>query len=379
MDRTTLLVILFFCISTTIVVGTWLFRLGKRRGWWGVTPAAGQPPYYKAHPVKFGLWTVAILWLLAVGHLLIWGILIEAPKAAIGYTLRTVRGPEAVAIPQGKSVGGPLRWSQNAKVNLKATVTTEDTYNGRYFVGPVPPGSHADLKFFPLGEVGSGENYLVENPEAGDFQSSTLLRQGATEKHGVSGSVFPLPLVSMGETKIRIKNVMGMSGGMPNIAPYYVQVAGAITPRLRIEKIEPADTHQYLLEVGANTAGMMELPKSFKWLWIVPVHHSCYQSQFLGNTIPATGLYYEEAQKLVQAAPSVLGKSVQFLGNGYDETQKFQAILLERNGERTVLSQAVLLQAGEANGPISLRLNIPTEQSFSQFVRPAKIIVGVQL
>ncbi len=287
---------------------------------------------------------------------------------------------EARALPQGKSVGGPLRWSDNAKVNLRRRVTTEKSWDGRYFVGHTPPGSWTDFRFFSLAEKNPSSYYLVSNPEPSEISSETLLQRSATREYKVSGSVFHLAALSnAGQEELRMKNVSGLQQGSPTMSGYYVQQLNR-HEHLSVERIDPSDTFQYELEVGSDMVQILELPKSFKWLWIAPVHHGCYESYFLDKRVPAAGISYEEALAAVQASEPVLQEYLQLPAKRFREDFRFQAILLERDGQTSVLSEALLLQQSNVSGStMAIRLNIPSDDAIARVIKPAKIIVGVQL
>ncbi len=383
MDWTTLAVIFFFCAATLIIVGIWLVRVGKRRGWWGVTSTGGgQPPYYKAHPVKFGLWVFFGIWLLAVGHLAIWGLVVELPKSSINYTRSIMQGSAVPTAPQGKNVGGPLRWSPNATAHVRNRVNREKLSNGSCFAGIIPPGSAVQATYAAYTSNRTGWNaFLIDFTSSKSFLQPEVLRHEGATKEGAPVGILAMPdLASRGRYENRFSNETGLQNANgPQLLECYIQTAGQHPDAVMVEHKEPNDVVQYVVDVGANETSFA-IPQGFKWLWIVPVHHCCYQSKLLGNTVPSTGTYYEEALRLVEAAPNVVRSKVQLLGDGYDEKEKFQAVLLEQNGVTSVLSEGVLLGGGNASeGSLSIRLNIPKNQEFSQFVKPAKIIVGIQL
>lgn len=363
---------LAYLACTKLGIGTLFTRMSGR--------APGFRAWVKANP----WWTVGIavvLWVCLTNWPITSSVLAYITTGPVKGVFSTREGPvqhDPSAITQGKSVGGPLRWSTDAKVKLRNRVNPEKVdARGVYFVGIIPPSSWTDVVFSSYEGGKSWNAFLIDIRRTRRFlDSSTLQLISPTAKDVPSGVIHSAQLAKTGKELKYLKNFPHQH----ELCEVYGQLTGHFPDSIDVDvEKKPENLSQYELQVGVDEVIVIP-PSNFKWLWIAPVHHQCYQSKFLGVAIPSKGMYVEEAQRLVSQHQPTLRAAPELVGDGYDEMMPFQAILLEQGGTMDVLSEAVLLQREDTRGPISLRLNIPKgEQASALVTAPAKVIVGIQL
>ncbi len=374
----------------TIWLGTILVQ---RTGEVQALPRQQTKPHILIRSIRNHPWVTACiivflpLWLIVVQ----WGV----QKWFSGMVYATVGTTETVStvhpLPPLKSVGGPLRWSDNAKVQNRNRVNREKLdQNGVCFAGIIPPGSFVQATYVAYTPNRTHwDAFLVDFTSSQSFLPPEALGQHATTREGVPVGILSMPqLTSQGRYENRFSNETGMrNGDGPQILECYIQTTGQGPDAMMIEHKEPSGTFQYLVDVGGDAVSVT-LPESFKWFWIAPVHHKCYQSHFLGEPVHTTGISSEEAQRITATYPNAMVRdrisSIITTGiieeYGYCEDHEFQAILIERNGNASTLCEAVLLQQSEMqSGTLNVRLNLPNDKNLSGYVQPAKIIVGIQL
>lgn len=389
-------------IALVIAIGIWRFIITLIPIIpipWVKTPTPqpqGQPVIIVPVPKKSSAWKTTLMWaaviLLCLAFLpqlvgagkwaLTW--VVSGPDELFRGTPRHEWGigshPVQPIISQGKNVGGPLRWSNDAKVRVRSRINQENLDDNRScFVGVIPPASWMDTTFVTYSEgVASWKAFLVDRTSMRNLPSSGVLNNRASLKERVRDvAMVHLPGLTNGREEKRLENTLPQSAS--RVVECYVQFDGGPTA-LHLDIKEPSDTFQYELEVGPEAVQITGLPQSFKWLWIAPVHHGGYQSYFFDRVIPSSGIPYREALAIVQANEPILQEYLQLPTKRFQEDLPFQAILLERDGATSVLSEAVLLQQGDVKGSsISLRLNVPNDESVSRLIKPAKIIIGIQL
>ncbi len=363
--------------------------------------------YYRNHLTPIWGWIEKNRWWTTSIVVLVWcaltffqeamgvvGVFFGSPIRGVAKAFGTT--PEKSAknsdiLPQGKSVGGPLRWSNNASAQNRNRVNREKLdQNGVCFAGIIPPGSFVQATYVAYTPNRTHwDAFLVDFTSSQSFLPPEALGQHATTREGVPVGILSMPqLTSQGRYENRFSNETGMrNGDGPQILECYIQTTGQGPDAMMIEHKEPSGTFQYLVDVGGDAVSVT-LPESFKWFWIAPVHHKCYQSHFLGEPVHTTGISSEEAQRITATYPNAMVRdrisSIITTGiieeYGYCEDHEFQAILIERNGNASTLCEAVLLQQSEMqSGTLNVRLNLPNDKNLSGYVQPAKIIVGIQL
>jgi hypothetical protein len=296
-----------------------------------------------------------------------WGVL---PKSTL---------PQPPPKPKGKNVGGLLQWSNNTNVKPRTRATTETlNASNAAFVGVFPPASYADVTFVAYNENNvPWRAFLIDYTSMRSFPSAQLLNTRATSKAQARDvAMVELPeLPQKGRLEKRIQNTLPNAAA--GLMECYIELVGGPSS-IHLDIKEPSDTFQYEVEVGAEGISIFEIP-ACKYFWVVPVDHQDYQSRFFQYAVPPQGMCIKKATELMEAQRLV--QRPDLMGKGYEQTQSFQAVLINHRGTTSALSEAVGFQGVDVRGAsIDLRLNIPTDDEIlKQVTKPARVIVGYQL
>lgn len=267
-----------------------------------------------------------------------------------------------IRLPQGKSVGGPLRWNEEANVGLRPRMNRETLdENGICFAGVIPPASWMDLEITAYHEsTNPWKAVLLDYGYTGRFLSQGLMQQHAVSEKDIPSGVldlFDLPTKGKHAARITDRSVpeSEVSRGF-KVSDWYAQVSPGGPKEVVIQLLEePADTFQYIVEVGTNESSFTIPHQNWRWLWIVPIHHEAYEASLDGMSVPAEGITTERFRN--------------HLG-----------IEITVNGEKRVLDKALLLQQTDCrSSTIDLSLNTNGVLTPEGSVKPAKIIVGIQM
>lgn len=310
-------------LANRVAVPAWV-----KKHWWWVVAAVVLP---------LPIWLLFIPWV--------------ANKWWSGVVYATTEPqPAATYVPlQDKNVGGPLRWSDEATVQLRKRASLEEVRDGVCFVGIIPPSSWLDttLSCYVPGS-GQWEAFLVDRNGVGLLPEQGLGVQ-AMRQHFTRGTVFPLLGLNSPKKKhaTGIKNETSLTSQTGfTVNEMYVQVVGGGPGKLQVDRTEPSGTFQYEVKVGMREVSFT-VPDKMKWLWIASVHHPDYEASLEDGSNPKQG------------------------------------IMARVNGELKTLEKPLLYQPGDlASSQIDLMLlldvsGISPEQIES--ISPATVIVGIQL
>ena len=312
----------------------------------------------------------------------------ESPKNGIEPDLRdaprtsTHQSSQNLPVPeQTRTFGGPLLWSLNAKAKLRDQFTKEDVANGICFFGCIPPASSVEATFTCYEASQKPYSaFLVDFATAGGKLHSDPLHTLAVSEHHKRAVARKLEGLS-GPRRMQeliIDNTTGRTTEDGSaLIEMYVQVEGNGAPNtIHMDRKEPTGTFQYLVEVRVNETSFIIPHQNWKWLWVVPIHQRSYQSQLANKPIPAAGISVEEAGSILEQTDlAQIAKS----DPHFHSDLPWQTIVVEMNGERSVLDHALLLQPGDLiNSRVKLSLNVPDVANVRSATKPAKIIVGIQ-
>lgn len=313
-------------------------------------------------PINILWWILAIPAILVV--LAVWCLL--TPKAwhfftdSIGLaetSQQTNVAPNAQ--PQGKSVGGPLRWSDNANAKLRGRASLEEVHDGACFVGIIPPSSWLDptLSCYTSGS-GQWEAFLVDTNGIGFLPQQGLGVQ-AVRNHYTNGTVFDLPELSGPKMKdgkgVKNETSLTSQNGFA-VNEMYLQIVGQGPNKIQVDRVEPSGVFQYEVKIGTNTTSFTIPHQNWKWLWIAAVHHPKYQALLDDAPIPSKGMPLGSYRGILATMATV-------------------------NGNTGVVDQPLLYQANQIASPtIDLFLNLPEElENQIGSITGTTVIVGIQL
>lgn len=261
--------------------------------------------------------------------------------------------------PYGKTVGGPLRWNNEAKVKLRPRMNRERVdEKGACFAGIIPPGSWMDIEFaaYHQSEV-PWMAVLLDHGYVGRFLPPNLMQQHAVSRRDVHSGVldlYDLPRKGKHAARITDRSVSAGSKEGFKVSEWYLQSSPGGPEEVVIDiRKEPKGTYQYLVEVGLKKTSINLPHQNWKWIWIVPIHTNDYRASMDEIPVPAEG-------------------------SSVSELKHHLGIIAKVNGEESVLEKSLLLQPSGETVDITLFLH-SASQILPEGVKPARIIVGIQM